>query len=106
MPSAASTNGQPVLTQTSPQAAPLDGTSAVATATATDSPVETPVETAAAVAETPRGRTRRHARRARLYSYALITVALSAAVIALGATNTAKTKVSWIVASTIHTSGT
>ena len=47
--------------------------------------------------ETPRGRSRRHARRSRLYAYAVVTVAIAAIVIALAASNTAKTKVSWIV---------
>ena len=45
------------------------------------------------------GRSRRHARRTRLYTYTVSTVALAAVVIALGATNTAKTNVSWIVGS-------
>jgi uncharacterized integral membrane protein len=49
--------------------------------------------------ETPRGRSLRHARRSRLYSYAVVAVGLSAIVIALAASNTAKTKVSWIVGS-------
>jgi uncharacterized integral membrane protein len=49
--------------------------------------------------ESPRGRSRRHARRNRLYGYALVTVALAAAVIALGASNTAKAKVSWVFGS-------
>jgi uncharacterized integral membrane protein len=54
---------------------------------------------AATASETPRGRSRRHARRGRLYAYALVTVALGAAVIALGASNTAKAKVSWVFGS-------
>jgi uncharacterized integral membrane protein len=49
--------------------------------------------------ETPRGRSRRHARRSRLYSYAVVAVVVAAVVIALAASNTAKTKVSWIVGS-------
>jgi uncharacterized integral membrane protein len=52
-----------------------------------------------AAAESPHGRSRRLARRNRLYGYALITVALAAAVIALGASNTAKAKVSWVFGS-------
>lgn len=49
--------------------------------------------------ETVRERSRRHGRRARLYGYAMATVALAAVVIALAASNTAKTKVSWIIGS-------
>jgi len=54
-------------------------------------------ELAASPRETSRGRSRRHARRSRLYAYAVVTVAIAAVVIALAASNTAKTKVSWIV---------
>jgi uncharacterized integral membrane protein len=54
-------------------------------------------ESASSALETPRGRSRRHALRSRLYAYAVVAVALSALVIALAASNTAKTKVTWIV---------
>ncbi|MGD0198844.1 MAG: hypothetical protein ABSC56_13175 [Solirubrobacteraceae bacterium] len=53
----------------------------------------------AAAAESPRKRARRHARRARLHGYALVSVALFAVVIALAASNTARAKVSWVVGS-------
>jgi uncharacterized integral membrane protein len=53
----------------------------------------------AARVESPHGRSRRHALRGRLYAYALIAVALSAAVVALAASNTAKAKVSWVLGS-------
>jgi len=62
-------------------------------------PAVVPEQDAASPPETPRGRSLRHARRSRLYAYALVAVALSAIVIALAASNTAKTKVSWIVGS-------
>ena len=49
--------------------------------------------------ETPRGHSRRMARRTRLHGYALLAVALFAFVIALAATNTADVKVSWLFGS-------
>ena len=49
--------------------------------------------------ETPRGRSRRMARRTRLHGYALLAVALFAFVIALAATNTAAVKVDWLFGS-------
>jgi uncharacterized integral membrane protein len=68
-------------------------------ATADDSASAIAVPEAASALETPRGRSIRHARRSRLYAYAVVAVGLSAIVIALAASNTAKTKVSWIVGS-------
>ena len=56
-------------------------------------------DTTSTLEESPRKRARRHARRARLHIYALLTVALAAAVIALAASNTAHAKVSWVVGS-------
>jgi uncharacterized integral membrane protein len=49
--------------------------------------------------ETPRGHSRRMARRTRLHGYALLAVALFAFVIALAASNTARVKVSWLFGS-------
>lgn len=46
--------------------------------------------------ETRRARARRKAHRSRLHSYAILTVALVAFLIALGASNTARVKVSWV----------
>src|ERR1700733_3257577 len=57
------------------------------------------VDTPASAIETPHGRSRRPALRARLYGYALVAVVLAAAVLSLAASNTAKTKVSWILGS-------
>src|SRR5665213_577508 len=75
---------------------PADSAADVALQPAADSQG---VAVAAAASETPRGRSRRHAHRSRLYAYALIAVALAAAVVALGASNTAKAKVSWVFGS-------
>ena len=75
---------------------PADSAADVAPQPAADSQG---VAVAAAASETPRGRSRRHAHRSRLYAYALIAVALAAAVVALGASNTAKAKVSWVFGS-------
>ena len=61
-------------------------------------PVPAP-DVASVVVETARGRAHRHARRARLYGYAIFTVALAAVVIALAASNTAHAKVSWVFGS-------
>ena len=49
--------------------------------------------------ETRRGRSRRMARRTRLYGYAVASVALFAFVIALASANTARVKVSWLFGS-------
>ena len=49
--------------------------------------------------ETRRGYSRRMARRTRLHSYALLSVALFAFVVALAAVNTANVKVSWLFGS-------
>ena len=75
---------------------PADAAADVALQPAADSQG---VAVAAAASETPLGRSRRHAYRSRLYAYALIAVALAAAVVALGASNTAKAKVSWVFGS-------
>jgi uncharacterized integral membrane protein len=78
-----------------PTQEPVDSTAVLAPEAVTASP-----DAGDAVAlESRRGRSRRHARRNRLYAYALVTVALAAAVIALGASNTAKAKVSWVFGS-------
>ncbi len=93
------------LTTPSQQPPPVARPSAEDPADSTADPALVPtgdaqgVAVAAAAAETPRGRSRRHAHRGRLYAYAVIAVALAAAVIALGASNTAKAKVSWVFGS-------
>ena len=46
--------------------------------------------------ESPSARARRHALRTRLHAYALLSAALFAVVIAVAASNTAPTKVSWL----------
>ena len=58
-----------------------------------------PETTAVSAAETPRGRSLRHAHRARLYVYAIVGVALAAVVVAVAASNTAHAKVSWVIGS-------
>jgi uncharacterized integral membrane protein len=97
----AATEGQPLTASTAvAPAAPqspdaVDEPAGTAAALIDDAPA-TPAETAV---ETPRGRSRRHAHRARLYFYAIVAVALSAVVVALAASNTAHTKVSWVIGS-------
>jgi uncharacterized integral membrane protein len=54
-------------------------------------------EADATTIESPRGRSLRHAHRAVLQGYALLSAALFAVVIVLAASNTARAKVSWIV---------
>ena len=94
MPPASSTQDQPPATD---ELTAQD--TAAGTAPGADAVSPTPAEVGASLLETPRGRSRRHARRSRLYSYAVVAVAVAAVVIALAASNTAKTKVSWIVGS-------
>src|ERR1700691_3143015 len=93
-----STTDSPPLSEQSTTVPGADDASAGNLIAATDEPLSAPAtDTTAAPGATAQGRPRRHARRARLYGYALTAVLVSAAVIALAASNTAKTKVSWIV---------
>jgi uncharacterized integral membrane protein len=55
-----------------------------------------PAQRPALSGETRSGRFRRKARRTRLHSYAIATVALVAYLVALAASNTAHVKVSWV----------
>jgi uncharacterized integral membrane protein len=64
-----------------------------------DDAAAAPETTPASAPETPRGRSLRHAHRARLYIYAIVAVALAAVVVALAASNTAHAKVSWVIGS-------
>jgi uncharacterized integral membrane protein len=64
-----------------------------------DNPAIAAIDANDSVSETKRGRSRRHAKRTRLYIYALVAVLLSAAVVALAASNTAHAKVSWVIGS-------
>lgn len=58
-----------------------------------------PTAQSASGGETRSGRFRRKARRTRLHSYAIVSVALVAFLIALAASNTAHVKVSWVFGS-------
>jgi uncharacterized integral membrane protein len=97
---ASTTHSPPATAQPTPESG-ANGGSASSSISPTDGPpAGVPVADATATTvETSHGRSRRHARRARLYGYALTAVLVSAAVVALAASNTTKTKVSWIVGS-------
>ena len=75
----------------------LIATPAANTAPLTDGVPAATVTAPAGPLETPRGRSLRHAHRARLYVYAIVAVALAALVVALAASNTAHAKVSWLI---------
>jgi uncharacterized integral membrane protein len=92
------TDTPPTAAQPTPASGTNGGSAGSLISPTDDSPAAAPVADATTV-ETSHGRSRRHALRARLYVYALTAVVVSALVVALAASNTSKTKVSWIVGS-------
>ena len=92
-------DSQLVPASTAATSAPIGAPAGSPPALIDDAPVTAPVVTPAIAVETPGGRSRRHAHRARLYAYAIVAVALSAVVVALAASNTAHAKVSWVIGS-------
>jgi uncharacterized integral membrane protein len=94
------TDTPPTAAQSIPAAGTNGGSAGSLISQTDDPPAAAPLADATATTvETSHGRSRRHARRARLYVYALTAVVVSAVVVALAASNTAKTKVSWIIGS-------
>ena len=96
-------------TRIEPRASPALGSPEPSTGSGEEQPPNTARARAAAAAaqrggsETRGQRVRRKAHRARLNGYAVVTVALVAVLIALGASNTSAVKVHWLVG-TAHVS--